>query len=219
MTCLAMLDQSTFVSYDLLCWLFWVTVAFFCSSRLQHVSVGSPPLLPMDLFSPCILSFHLKSGRYGSFHTDICALLWNLHGCCSYRGFSCGFAHETWTVLLSENADCSTLYMHFPPSLLWRCSLWIVLCIAKIIQRKRRICDFPMQTEKRAQSVCCFTMLNMMRCGQTACFYWSNNLLLMNMRHAAKLPVWGVLLERFYMYVGLVHLCPGYLCESKPPLA
>lgn len=61
----------------------------------------------------------------------------------------------------------------------------------------KRICDFPMQTEKRAQSVCCFTMLNIRRCGQTACVYWSNNLLLMNMQHAAKLPVWGILLERF----------------------
>lgn len=59
----------------------------------------------------------------------------------------------------------------------------------------KRICDFPMQTEKRAQSVCCFTMLNIRRCGQTACVYCSNKLLLM--QHAAKLPVWGILLEQF----------------------
>lgn len=34
----------------------------------------------------------------------------------------------------------------------------------------KRICDFPMQTEKRAQSVCCFTMLNIRRCGRLHVF-------------------------------------------------
>lgn len=80
-------------------------------------SVGSFPL-SVDLLSPCILSFRLKScqksGRYGSFHTDVCAFLQNLLAVTPQR-FSHGFAHETWTVLTSENADCSTLYMHFPP--------------------------------------------------------------------------------------------------------
>lgn len=96
-------------------------------------SVGSFPL-PVDLLSPCILSFRLKScqksGRHGSFHTDICAFLQNLLADAPQR-FSHGFAHETWTVLSSENADCSTLYMHFPPVY---CEG--VLCIALIIQRE-----------------------------------------------------------------------------------
>lgn len=127
MTCLAMLDQSTFVSLLLfflwsvtVCWLFWGHSSIFLFITVVAcllTSVGSFPL-PIDLFSPCILSFHLKScqksGRYGSFHTDVCALLQNRLAVAP-RGFSHGFAHETWTVLLSENADCSTLYMHFPP--------------------------------------------------------------------------------------------------------
>lgn len=144
MTCLTMLDQSTIVflffswSVMLLFFVFSHGSIFLLITIVACLisSVGSFPC-PVDSLGPCILRFCLKScqksRRYGSFHTDVCAFLLNLLAAAP-GNFSCGFAHETWTVLPSVNADCSTLYMHFLPSLSWRCSLWTVFCIALIIQ-------------------------------------------------------------------------------------
>lgn len=137
---------------DLIRCSFLVTVAFFpvfhdCSMFDIFSWVISP--------ASCILSFHLKSChkslRYGSFHTDVCAF--------RKRSGRCSSLMKLGTVLSSENADCSMPYMHFPHCIVKvsfvNCSLH---CTenpeGKLIWKCVR--DFPLQTEKRAPSVCCF---------------------------------------------------------------
>lgn len=172
MTCL--LDQSTTVYFWLICCCFLVMVAFF---SVHH------DCSMFDIFSWVIFlltsSFHLKSyqksPRYGSFQTDLCESLKKK------KIFWLSLFRASALALLMKLGLFNLLRM---PTV-QRCTCILPRCIVKVSfvncflhctdnsegkQFRKCMCDFPMQTEKRAQSVCCFTMLNIRSWADRMCF-------------------------------------------------
>lgn len=170
MICLRMLDQST----DLLCCSFFlVTVAFL----IYFLTIVACLICSFGLFPLLMLTASWV------FISNPVRKIWQLSYWCMCIS-SESLASETWTVLPYEDAyffNCTCVFL--PRFIMMVRFLCTVLCTALIIQRENNSGSVYVwlpnaNRKKRAQSVCCFNVRNIWRCGQTARVYWSNNLLL-----------------------------------------